>query len=90
MSAAASIVGALGVIWLSLLVLLVIWRLCNGREAAKAQASHVVLDDAGTEIPRYVITSIEFNPGAFIRTQEGMFTLNERNEWVPFGDREAA
>jgi hypothetical protein len=72
MSAAASIVGALGLIWLALLVLLVIWRLCNGREAAKAQASHVA--------DRYVLTTI---PDEIVCTSEGLFRVSD-GEHVPF------
>jgi hypothetical protein len=78
MNAAAAIVGALGLIWLALLVLLVIWRLCNGREAAKAQASHVA--------DRYVLTTI---PDEIVHTEAGAFRVSD-GEWVPFDDRRAA
>jgi hypothetical protein len=76
MNAAAAIVGSLGLILLALMVLLVIWRLCNGREAAKKQASHVA--------DRYVLTTI---PDEIVHTSEGLFRVSD-GEHVPF-DRAA-
>lgn len=87
-NAGAAIVGALGIILLALFVLLVIWRLCNGRDAAAAQRAHVPFDDVITDITpsKYWVTA---SANVFV-TQDGMFCLNERGHWVPFDEKKAA
>jgi hypothetical protein len=87
MNAAASIVGALGLIWLALLVLLVIWRLCNGREAAKAQASHVALDDM-RDVSVKIDGKLIFQPlsDEVVVTQDGMFRKDANGLWSRFDE----
>jgi hypothetical protein len=72
MNPAAAIVGALGVIAIALMGTLVIWRLCNGRDAAAAQRSEMPAD-----------YQFKPNPDDIIHTESGMFRISD-GEYVPF------
>jgi purine-cytosine permease-like protein len=77
----SAIFGAIALLILFCLFLVVIWRLCNAKSACAAQSSHVPTDD---QLEMYDIAKAISAGPTIICTQEGMFRVNERGEWVPF------
>lgn len=59
-----------------LLVLLVLYRICTGLKSER-------------KLHRFPLASEDVGP-TIVCTQEGMFRVNDRGEWIPFSDREAA
>jgi hypothetical protein len=77
----SAIFGAVALLILFCLFLVVIWRLCNAKSACAAQRSHVPTDD---QLEMYDIAKTISAGPVLICNQDGMFTVNERGEWVPF------
>ena len=82
MSAAVpALAGAILLLILIFLALRVVWLLCNGKQACAAQRAHVPTDDQ-IEV-EVICKAINAQPVMFCN-EHGMFTINERGEWVPF------
>ena len=76
-----ALAGAILILAFVIFVLFVIWRLCNGPASCAAQSAHVPTDD-DLEMLR-IAKAINAGP-VMICNQDGLFTVNERGEWVPF------